>query len=127
MAEVNLNKTDWGVDTGKSSIVIIRDLGDLVGGRSLNVEGWAGDVIKAGHVIVKDTATGDYLPLAVSGEAYAAATSGQEYVGVLKTDVLAKKAFAPIMTIGQVNAAASPYPVTDAIAEGLPLIQFMYR
>lgn len=126
MAFVNLNKTNIGVETGKSSIVIIRDLGDLVGGRVLNVEAWTEDVIKAGHVIVQNDSTKEYLPLAVSGNAYVSVPSGHTCVGVLKVDVLKSKAFAPILTFGQVNAAASPYPVTDEIKEALPNIQFMY-
>lgn len=126
--KVELNREQLEVQTGKDSIVIVNALGDVPGGRSLDVSDLAEDVevIHAGHIIIKETATGAAKPLPVSGEAYEALPEGHTYWGVLKVSVLKKDARAAIVTIGQVNAAASPYPVTEQIKAGLPRIEFLY-
>ena len=113
---------------GLGSIVIINDLGDIPGGRTLDVSGVASGTttLKAGHILIQKAADGSYAPLGVSGEAYATLPEGYTYAGVLKADVLVKDPRAAILTIGQVNAAASPYPVTAEIKEALPRIQFLY-
>lgn len=113
---------------GLSSIVIINDLGDVPGGRTLDVSGVAYDVkvLKAGHILIQKTADSSYAPLGVSGSAYTTLPEGYTYAGVLKSDVLVKDPRAAILTIGQVNAAASPYPVTSEIKDALPRIQFLY-
>lgn len=123
---VNLEKNNYLVDDGLESKVVIRDLADIPGGRALDVSAWTEDVIKAGHIIKHNTSTGSYAPLGVSGEAYEALGANEEYAGVLKCSVLADKAAAAILTIGEVNAACSPYPVTAAIKAGLPQIKFLY-
>jgi len=127
MPEANLNKESILVDDGIDSIVIINDLGDIPGGRTLDVSGVASGttVIKAGHIIIKD-ASGNYKPLGVTEGAYNALSTGESYEGALKASVLVSDPRAAILTIGQVNAAASPYPVTDTIKAGLPRIQFLY-
>lgn len=130
MPEANLNKESNVVNTGKDGIVIINALTDIPGGRTLDVSGLPSTmkVIKAGHIIVKTTSTGVHKPLALNdgGTAYASKSEGDEYVGVLKASIPVSDPRAAIVTSGQVNAAASPYAVTDGIKEGLPLIQFMY-
>ena len=113
---------------GLGGIVVIKDLGDIPGGRTLDVSDVASGtaVLKAGHIIIQKTADGSYAPLGVSGSAYVTLPSGYTYAGVLKADTLVKDPRAAILTVGQVNAAASPYAVTAAIKEGLPHIQFLY-
>lgn len=113
---------------GFGGIVVIKDLGDIPGGRTLDVSGVASDttVIKAGHILIQKTADGSFAPLGVSNSAYVTLPDGYTYAGVLKADTLVKDPRAAILTIGQVNAAASPYPVTDAIKTALPHIQFIY-
>lgn len=122
---VNLNRNGYLVDDGNESKVIIRDLADIPGGRALNMEGFDAEVVRAGHII-KRTATGSYAPLGVTEEAYAEVAEGEELVGVLKVSVTKERPAAAIMTMGQVNAAASPYPVTEAIKTALPQIKFLY-
>lgn len=122
---VNLNRNGYLVDDGNESKVIIRDLADIPGGRALNMEGFDAEVVRAGHII-KRTATGSYAPLGVTAEAYAEVAEGEELVGVLKVSVTKERPAAAIMTMGQVNAAASPYPVTEAIKTALPQIKFLY-
>ena len=137
MSYVNLNRDSVFVDDGNDSKVIIRDLADVPGGRALDVSGWDEAVIRAGHIIKLTTATGEYAPLGISDGAYVSLEQGEEYGGVLKVTVLKAKPAAAkgqyirscvtaIMTMGEVNAAASPYPVTSTIKAGLPQIKFLY-
>lgn len=127
MAQANLNRDKVVVDDGNDSIVIVNDLGDIPGGRTLDVSSVASGTkkISAGHIIITK-ANGEYAPLGVTSGAYASLSSGEAYAGVLKHSVTVEDPRAAILTIGQVNAAASPYPVTDTIKSGLPRIQFLY-
>lgn len=127
MATANLTNDTYELSDGLDSIIVIKDLGDIPGGRTLNVDSVASDVdvIKAGHIIMRDDTSGDYEPLAVSAGAYTTTTTGKTYIGVLKQTVLKTKAFAPILTMGQVNKDASPYEVTSTIKTALPNIQFI--
>lgn len=128
MPTADLNKTSAEVNDGLDSIVIVKDLGDVPGGRTLDVSGVAADVevIKSGHILIKEDKTKVVKPLGVTGGAYQSLPSGHSYLGVLKASVLKKDPRAAILTMGQVNAAASPYPVTAAIKTGLPRIEFLY-
>lgn len=125
MSVTNLNRTPEHFDDGNDSIVIVRDLGDIPGGRSLDVTEVTEDVIRAGHILISNDTTKVVKPLGVSGSAYSAKPSGWSYIGVLKHSVLKTDARAAILTIGQVNAAACPYPITADIKSGLPHIQFL--
>lgn len=126
MATVNLDRDSYLLDDGNAGKVIIRDLADIPGGRALDMTNWSEDVVKSGHIIAHNTATGEYFPLGVTSEAYNALGANEEYAGVLKVAVLKTKPAAAIMTMGEVNAAASPYPVTADIKAGLPQIKFLY-
>lgn len=112
------------MDTGKESIVIIDNFQSIRGGKTLDVTGLAADVIEAGHVIIKDTVSGDYKPMPVSDAAYAALPASHEYAGILIASVLKAKPFAAIMVRGTVNQAAAPYSITADIKTALPLIYF---
>lgn len=128
-ATSNLGRKTHEINDTLDSIVIVNALGDVPGGRTLDVSGVAEGttVIAAGHVIVK-TADGAYKPLGVTGTAYAAIASGETAVGILKASVLVSDPRAAIMTIGQVNSAAAAKavgaPYTDAIKTALSHIQF---
>lgn len=126
MSVTNLNKETTRYDDGNDAIVIVNDLGDIPGGRSLDVSDVTAEVIRAGHVLIINDTTKEVKPLGVSGDAYASKPSGYSYLGVLKHSVLKTDARAAILTMGQVNAAASPYPVTAEIKTGLPRIDFLY-
>lgn len=126
MAITNLNRDNYLIDDGNDYKVIVRDLADVPGGRSLDVSNWSEDVIRAGHIIKHNTTTDEYAPLGVSSGAYASLAEGEEYAGVLKVSILKDKALAAIMTMGEVNAAVAPYPITSTIAAGLPQIKFLY-
>ena len=99
---------------GDDSIVIQKYISGIKGGRTLDVTGFAENVIKAGHVIiVKD---GVYKPMPVSGEAYAALPEGFAYAGILYRSIPAAKPAASIMTWGEVNVEAVPYAMTSILA-----------
>ena len=128
MATANLKRTSIEVDDGLDSIVIVNDLGDVPGGRTLDVSDVASDVevIKSGHIIIKNDTSKEVKPLGItSGGAYDSLPEGYSYFGVLKASVLKKDPRAAILTVGQVNAAASPYSVTSTIKTGLPRIEFI--
>ena len=128
MPTAELNKEQILIDGGKDSVRSARLLADIPGGRTLDVSGVAADVnvIRAGHILVQDDTTKAVSPLGVTGSAYDTLGEGKSYLGVLKVSVLKKDPRAAIVTMGQVNAAASPYPVTEEIKAGLPNIQFLF-
>lgn len=125
MSYVNLDRDSYLVDDGAESKVVVRDLADVPGGRALDVSNFSGDVIPAGYIIKHNTVTDEYAPLGVSDGAYVLLDTNEEYMGVLKCSVLKKKAAAAILTMGEVNAAALPVPVTSTIKAGLPTIKFI--
>jgi hypothetical protein len=128
MSTASLNKEQIEVNDGLDSIVIVNDLGDVPGGRTLDVSGVSSDttVIKSGHILIKNDTTKEISPLGITAGAYVSLPAGSSYLGVLKASVLKSDPRAAILTIGQVNAAASPYPVTTAIKAGLPRIEFIH-
>lgn len=126
MAEVILNDNSTYVDGGNESIIITRDVADIPGGVVLDVTGITETVLEAGRVIVQNTTTKDYSPLGVTEGAYDTLEKGYEFAGILKHTITTAKAIAAVLTIGQVNAAACPYPITATIAAGLPRIEFLY-
>lgn len=115
-----LMKKEVSFGGGNEAIVIVNRLGDIPGGVSLNTEGYTLPEIKAGQVVYKD-ADGSFKPLPVSGEAYdeAIATAELNYVGVVVRSVPTSAPSVAVMTIGQVNGKALPYPVTDEIKTAL--------
>lgn len=124
----NLNRDGLEVQMGNNDIVIVKCLADIPGGRTLDVSVLPSDtkVVKAGHIIIKDSENFKPLPLNNQGTGYASLPTGCSYVGVLKATVTTKDPRAAIMTQGQVNGAASPYEVTSTIKNNLPRIEFLY-
>lgn len=99
---------------GDDSIVIQKYISGIKGGRTLDVTGFAEKVIKAGHVII--VKNGVYAPMPVEGNAYAALPEGAAYAGVLYRSISAAKPAASIMTWGEVNVEAVPYPMATILA-----------
>jgi hypothetical protein len=122
MAVANLTNEPREVITGNDNIVIVKNFDSVSGGRTLDVTGFTPEVIKAGHVIIKETATKEYKPMPVdlttdpNNPAYAALPAGHEYAGILIASILTKRPFAGIMIHGRVNPAAAPYPMTGILA-----------
>lgn len=125
MATANLNEKTQVID-GKDNVVIVNHFDGIRGGRTLNVEGFAPDFIRAGHLIVK-LSSGDYAPMPVNGDAYASLPGGAAYAGYLVASIPTKQPLAAIMVRGTINPKASPYPLTtimEAVKEALPLIDY---
>ena len=113
--QVNLVDEIVNIDNSKDSIVIIDNQFSIPGGKSLDTTGFTADVINAGHVIIRETSTGNYkpMPLDVGETAYAALPANHTYEGVLVATILKKRPFAGVMLEGWVNEAASPFSVTS--------------
>ncbi|WP_445453095.1 hypothetical protein [Flavobacterium sp. 25HG05S-40] len=123
--QTDLNGTPKEISTDNDSIVIRKILVDIPGGKTLDVTGFTPtDVIKAGHIIIEETATGECKPLNVSSGAYVSLPSQHTYKGVLISTVLKSKPMAAIMLSGDVNEAASPYPVPQGAKDALTHILF---
>lgn len=126
---VELDNGGESIDTGNDSIVIVDNFQSVRGGRSLDVAGFAPTVIQAGHVIIKETATGNLKPMPVNtGQtAYVALPADHTYAHILIASIKAKKAMAGLLVRGTVNPAACPFPMASILADvktALPLIDF---
>lgn len=128
MATANLSNAKKQVIDGKDNIVIVNHFDGIRGGRTLDVTGFAPEVIHAGHVIVK-LSSGEYapMPLAGSGDAYASLPEGAAYAGFLVASIPTAQPFAAIMTRGTINPTASPFAldsILSALKVALPLIDY---
>lgn len=127
MATANLHNTGEQIDASQDGIVIKQHADGYQGGRTLDTTGFTPTVIKAGHVIIKETATGEFKPMPISGSDYAALPADHEYAGILAASILTAKPFAAIMTKGTVNPNAAPYAYTailSAFKTAVPHIEF---
>lgn len=123
--EASLNDETMVVDTGNDGIVIVNYVDGIRGGRTLDTTGITENVLKAGHIIIKDDTTDTYKPMPVSGTSYDSMPASHSYVGVLQASILKSKPFAAILIDGTVNEAASPYTVTSAMKTALKKILFV--
>lgn len=114
----NLSNTPVEFDTTMDSVVIVKVDHDIAGGRTLDVTGVADDVLKAGRVIIEETATGKLKPLGITSGAYDALPSGHTYKGILIATILTKKPFASVMLAGNVNEGAVVNYDLPAIPDG---------
>lgn len=126
MAIANLTNNPSQVDTGNDSIVIVRNLDAVRGGRTLDVTGYTPAVIPAGHLVIVETATGQYkpMPLTAGGDAYAALPAGHTFAGVTINSVETVKPFTGILTQGTVNPEAAPFAIPAEAVTALSNIQF---
>ena len=109
------------VDTTNDSVVIVKHLEGIVGGRTLDVTGFADTEISAGHVIIEETATKVLKPLPVTGTLPADHT----YKGILVASLSVDNAQAAVMVRGTVNEAYCKYAVPAAAKTALSLIRFI--
>ncbi len=120
MATANLTSKE-SIDTTKDSVVIVKNLETVAGGRTLDTTGFGDDEISAGHVIIKETATGEYKPLPVNGTLPADHT----YVGVLVASIKTALPMAAIMVRGTVNEAYAKYAISAGAKTALSLTRFI--
>lgn len=115
MTQFYLNGKREQVVFGNDSIVIQKYISGLKGGRTLDVSDFTDKVIHAGHVIIaKD---GVYKPMPIADGAYGTLPEGYAYVGVLYRSILTEKPAASIMTWGEVNSEAVPYPMDSILTD----------
>lgn len=118
------------IDTTDDSIIIVNFLEGLPGGKTLGTDTLPTDqdVIHAGHLVIKETATGLLKALGVTNDAYVALPGGHEYFGVVRASVLKSKPFAAVMVRGTVNEEAfknkTGLTTPPAAKEVLTLIRF---
>lgn len=72
----NLNDSSTTFDDGKDSVVIVNCQYTIRGGVTLDTTNFLQSVIRAGHVIIKETATGKYKPMPLTGYTSGIATLG---------------------------------------------------
>lgn len=124
----DLNNESTVIDTSRDTVIIVDNFQSVRGGRTLDVTGYSPKTINAGHVIIKDTATGKiYKPLPVNtgATAYEALPEGYEYAHILINSILTAKPFAGLLVRGTVNhKACFIEPPAAAISALKPLIDF---
>jgi hypothetical protein len=67
MAIADLTNKREEIITGNDNIVIVDNFASIRKGRTLDVTDFAPEVINAGHVLIKETATGNFKPMPVTG------------------------------------------------------------
>ena len=105
MAIVNLTSNGPVLDTGKDNIVIVDNFKSKRGGASLDVTGFTNPVIRAGHVVIKQTSNGEFKPMPTNsaGTAYGSLPAGHTYYGIVINSVLTERPFVGILLSGTVN------------------------
>lgn len=131
MASANLAKEVEQFSTGLDSILIRRKGGRIIGGVVLDLSEWEEDVVKGGHVIIKQETDGivTYKPCPVSGESFSAAPTGFEYAGVLVRTITKDDPRAAVQYDGEINDKAMPYSIETIKAplkEAFPSLYFMH-
>ena len=130
-ATANLASELQTMGTGMDPVVIRKYIAGITGGRTLDVSGFPLDIIKAGHMVIRDTANDTYkpMPLAAGDEAYGTLPASHEYVGVLVRSVSKEAPLAASMYSGEVNDVASPFPIDSikaALKTALPTLVFLH-
>lgn len=108
-------------------VVIPKFISGIVGGRTLDVSAVTETFVKAGHVIVTD-GNGTYKPLGTSDGKYVSVPDSYTICGILYRTIPTATPMASIMTNGQLNSVAAPYPLTEietAFKAALPLIELV--
>lgn len=124
MAIITLNESTNPVGDGFDNVVIVDNFKSKRGGASLDTTGFTKPWIRAGHVIIKETSTGELKPMPINGagDAYGTLTAGHTYYGILINTVKTDKAYnAGIMFEGTVNnkviqPAAGYYDIAPILA-----------
>lgn len=106
MPTANISSTS-SIDTSADSIVIVDLIEDIPGGRTLDATGVAEEVLKAGRIIIEETASGDLKPLVITDGSYDSLPASHTYKGVLVSTILTAKPFASVMVRGTMNEEAS--------------------
>lgn len=115
--------------SGMDSIVIRNYVAGIIGGCTLDMEGFADSTIKSGHVVIFNKVTNTYKPMPVVDGNYSSLPAGFEYAGVVVCTQPADKPFVGVMYDGEVNDVASPYAIDsikNALKAALPKLTFLH-
>lgn len=125
MAIVDLTSELETVDTSKDFVVIQASYFDKPGGASVDLNGYTGGTVQAGHLVIAD-ASGNLklMPLAADNASYASLPGSHSYYGVVKNSVSARRPTVSILLEGVVNATACPYPIPAGAKTALAKITF---
>lgn len=120
MAIADLTSGSVAYADGYDSVVIVDNFKSKRGGATLDTTGYPLPYIRAGHVIIQETATGELkpMPIAQNGGAYEydSLPGGHTYYGILINTIKTDKPFAGIMFEGTVNPVVGT--LADAQAQG---------
>lgn len=125
----NLTNDNLQLNSEYDNVIIVDFISGFRGGVTLVTTGFGLPVINAGHVIIKETATGSFkpMPLASGNTAYDALPAGHTYAGILVASIPTAKPFAAVMDNGTVNPLAVKFAYTSilsALKTALPQITF---
>lgn len=117
------------------TLVIVDNFQSKRGGVTLDVTGFSKPYIRGGHVVIKETATGELkpMPLNSGGTAYDTLPVGHTYYGHVVNSVLTSKPFVGITRRGAVNhkvvdASIGYYDMATILADlktNLTLIDYL--
>ena len=128
MVTANLNNTGTSVVTGNEGIIVRDNQRAIIGGVTLDVTGFAPEIIGEGHVVIKETSSGNYKPMPVTGNAYASLPAGHTYQGVVLASVIKTKPFVGVSYDCIINRVAAPYGIATietALKAALPHLVFV--
>ena len=133
IADLTNGKVQFGRNL--DTLVIVDNFQSKRGGVTLDVTGFSKPYIRGGHVVIKETATGELkpMPLNSGGTAYGTLPSGHTYYGHVVNSVLTSKPFVGITRRGAVNhkvvdASIGYYDMATILADlktNLTLIDYL--
>lgn len=114
---------------GNDPIVIRKRIAGYKGGRLLDLTGFTGDYIRAGHIVITKGDAFRPMPVTSAG-AYDTLPDGWSYAGVCGGTKEAKEPFVDIIYNGEVNDKCLPYELTaamkSAIKTAVPTLTFIH-
>lgn len=112
MAIADLTNASVSYADGYDNVVIVDNFKSKRGGATLDTTGYPLPYIRAGHVIIEETSTGELKPMPLNGtnDGYGTLPGGHTYYSILIQSIRTDKPFAGIMFEGTVN------PVVGTIA-----------
>ena len=133
IADLTNGKVQFGRNL--DTLVIVDNFQSKRGGVTLDVTGFSKPYIRGGHVVIKETSTGELkpMPLNSGGTAYDTLPVGHTYYGHVVNSVLTSKPFVGITRRGEVNhkvvdASIGYYDMATILADlktNLTLIDYL--
>lgn len=118
----------------RDAVIVPCALELIPSGVTLDTTGYSRENISAGHLVIRETSSGLYKPMPLSGDglSYAPLPEGHTYVGVVVATKSAKTPLVGVVVRGTVDTVAfgemakiDMASVIDAVREKLTLIRFI--